>query len=281
MRVTALVLLASSAAALNIPETYLKAAAAKDNMYGGHHDIPMLRQSTKFDYEKVRKLRAENVQKATATSIIFYGDSLVEQFSGQTMGSKDENPNSWLGQHKIVWEQEVTKSYGRSLASGINGDRVDNLLYRLQHGESPAKAQPRVIMLEIGSNDVKGEENEKNSTKAAQSIFAGYKKVVEELDHSSPHSSLVLLSVLPRGKGTTRLLSHINELNKLIKGLDDEKTIYFVDCGRVFLKDGLVNTNLMPDGVHPSPQGAKAWTKCFKPTLDKILKKSNTLLSKI
>ena len=55
-----------------------------------------------------------------------------------------------------VCEATCTSGEGRSAhysgTSGLAGDQVDNLLYRLQTGETPKQA-PKVAVVLIGTND--------------------------------------------------------------------------------------------------------------------------------
>lgn len=42
----------------------------------------------------------------------------------------------------------------RGVALGISGDTTSYLLWRLKHGELPVKHHPKVIVLQIGTNDL-------------------------------------------------------------------------------------------------------------------------------
>merc|ERR1719198_2524824 len=102
------------------------------------------------DWKVVAKKRAEAVQALQNTSILFYGDSIVEHWTGETQGRIAQ-------EHALrpkLWKQYFVDRYGPSHPSGIGGDRIRNLLWRLENGESPKDVQPRVIMLQIGTNDL-------------------------------------------------------------------------------------------------------------------------------
>ena len=58
----------------------------------------------------------------------------------------------------------------------------------------------------------------------------------------------------------------------IVSKLADGKHIFYCDVNHVFLNpDGSINHKMMPDWLHPSPAGAKAWTLAMKPLLSKLM----------
>jgi lysophospholipase L1-like esterase len=54
--------------------------------------------------------------------------------------------------------------------------------------------------------------------------------------------------------------------------LADGKQVFWLDVNPVFLRpDGSINTDLMPDLIHPNAAGAEAWAQAIEPTLMKLL----------
>merc|ERR1719335_827242 len=90
------------------------------------------------------------MMKLQNQSIVFYGDSLAEHWSGEQQGVA----NGQLKNRQKMWKRFFTDRYGPSHVSGIGGDSIGNLLWRLQNGEGPSNAQPRLVMLQIGTNDI-------------------------------------------------------------------------------------------------------------------------------
>eukprot|EP00746_Dinoflagellata_sp_MGD_P062308 gnl/MRDRNA2_/MRDRNA2_26228_c0_seq1.p1 gnl/MRDRNA2_/MRDRNA2_26228_c0~~gnl/MRDRNA2_/MRDRNA2_26228_c0_seq1.p1 ORF type:complete len:333 (+),score=59.06 gnl/MRDRNA2_/MRDRNA2_26228_c0_seq1:67-999(+) len=255
----------------------------------GHHDKAIAKNSIihsgKFlDWHKIAKQKAHEVQSLQNLSILMYGDSIVEQFSGSLAGIPCYQPchNSNLQGAQSVWKEFFVERYGNSHPSGISGDSVGNLLWRLQHGEGPKSAQPRVMVLAIGTNDMPWAHNGEGDV---EEIFAGYTKVVEELQKASPTSDIVLSGILPRASPmrdkktgadlVERYKQMIPALNQKIAGLANNVKIHFVDCGHLMLdKQGEIDRNLLSDFVHPSPAGSKVLAECLQPTLDHILFKN-------
>lgn len=218
---------------------------------------------------------AAKVQSLRNQSILFFGDSIVEAFS-------EENQNIPLKKpFPKLWKKYFVDRYGPSHASGIGGDRISNLLWRLQNGETPKHAQPRVIMLHIGTNDLSYgwyQTDKKGKVPAkdmAAQFFEGYRKVVEELDKQSPYSTILLTAIFPRhaewpNGGYGKI---VPEMNNLIQSLADQSTIYFADCSSALLKDGKISQDYSQDFLHPTAEGAQRWAECLQPTLDKLLLK--------
>lgn len=283
MKVAIVALITCSVNALNLDTKFMESAAPQ-----AHKIDPEIEWADNFgwDVPKARNIpgwsQTANKRRTQITalqnqSIIFYGDSMVESWVGETLGHKNPERTDMPS----IWKANFVDRYGPSHASGIGGDTVSNLLWRLQNGESPEKAQPRVIMLHIGTNDLQKNwyklHNDVAPARAAAAIFSGYKKVVEELDRASPHSVLLLTNIMPRssswGTSKSTYKTIIPELNRLIASLADDSTIYFSDCSHVILgKSGKVDTSLSEDYLHFTKKGAEGWAGCLQPTLDKILK---------
>jgi lysophospholipase L1-like esterase len=59
---------------------------------------------------------------------------------------------------------------------------------------------------------------------------------------------------------------------ELTRQLADGKQVFWLDVNSVFLRsDGTINTDLMPDLIHPNAAGAEAWVKAVEPTLVKLM----------
>eukprot|EP00746_Dinoflagellata_sp_MGD_P012554 gnl/MRDRNA2_/MRDRNA2_126812_c0_seq1.p1 gnl/MRDRNA2_/MRDRNA2_126812_c0~~gnl/MRDRNA2_/MRDRNA2_126812_c0_seq1.p1 ORF type:complete len:326 (+),score=45.19 gnl/MRDRNA2_/MRDRNA2_126812_c0_seq1:122-1099(+) len=221
------------------------------------------------------KARVRLMQKLPSNmSLLLYGDSLVELLAGTVIWGNDRD----------VFDREIKKRYGPRYvhASGVGGDQLQNLLYRLKHGEGPENAHPRSIMLLIGTNNIMRTyfDNDHITVKQqVQATFEAYKKVVKQLQLASPKSIIILNGIFPRsrewGSANPSLIEQsIVSVNKLIKGLAHKSTIRYAGCENVILdpKNGHIKEKMVrPDHIHPSELGFQRWAKCVQPTLDQIL----------
>ena len=72
----------------------------------------------------------------------------------------------------------------------------------------------------------------------------------------------------PDGQGRVRN----DQINAIIKKYADDKTVYWLDIGQVFLnKDGSLKRELIPDALHPNVEGYRVWAKAMEPTIVNLL----------
>ena len=152
---------------------------------------------------------------------------------------------------------------------GFGGDRTENVLWRLMHGEVDGIA-PKVAVLMVGTNNT-GHRQEDPATTAA-----GIKRDVEELRRRLPETKILLLAIFPRGEKADDPLRLINQkVNAIIAGLADNQHVYFLDIGKAFLTaDGMLSTDIMPDLLHPNEKGYEIWARAIAPQLNRLLSAS-------
>jgi lysophospholipase L1-like esterase len=64
----------------------------------------------------------------------------------------------------------------------------------------------------------------------------------------------------------------LDRASEIILKLVDNKHVFFCDVNHIFLNlDGSINRTLMPDWLHPSPAGAKAWAQAMEPLLSELM----------
>ena len=102
----------------------------------------------------------------------------------------DSITHGWEGAGKATWE----KYYGsrNALNLGFSGDRTEQVIWRLQHGEVEGIA-PKLVVLMIGTNNA-GHRKEKSADTAA-----GVKAILEELGKRLPDTKCLVLAIFPRG----------------------------------------------------------------------------------
>ena len=132
---------------------------------------------------------------------IFYGDSIFEAFRGTKVGIAAP---AFAGV-PAVWEKHFKKE---SLALAVAGDTASNLLWRIRNGESPRPLSPKVLVVNIGTNDIKRFSVEGDATDVKDGIAPGKElaaavvAVVDTLLEEAPAAHVVLMAVLPRGDET-------------------------------------------------------------------------------
>ena len=137
-----------------------------------------------------------------------------------------------------------------------------SVLWRLRNGEGEG-FKPKAIMLMIGTNNTGGN--------SAPEIAMGVANVVFELRKDFPEAKILLLAIFPRSGPTSGVRAKINEINKLISALTDDRNVLFMDIGPKFLNaEGYIPRDVMSDGLHPTTKGYQIWADAVKEPLAKL-----------
>jgi lysophospholipase L1-like esterase len=155
-------------------------------------------------------------------------------------------------------------------------DRTQHLLWRLtEGGELPATIRPDVVVLLIGTNNL--------AQNTVESVALGIQDIVDVMHKALPKSTILLNEIFPRYDAMivkANKTKSVSKLNAILKDyyLDHKATsnsITYLQCGSMFGptakqheedRDILVNTDLMPDKLHPNAAGMKRWLgECVLP----------------
>ena len=188
--------------------------------------------------------------------LILIGNSITNNF---------EKP-----EYQPVWKQFFEPRKAVNL--GYSGYRTENLLWNIQHGELEGQS-PKVIIVEIGTNNV----DEKNypTRHTAGQLAGGIEAIVKLLREKCPDSKVIVMRCFPGCYGGPNPTSHraiLERASDLVSRLADGKHVFYCDVNHVFLNmDGSINHEMMPDWLHPSPEGAKRWAQAMEPLLSELM----------
>ena len=149
---------------------------------------------------------------------------------------------------------------------GYSGDRTEQVIWRLQHGEVDG-ISPRLAVIMIGTNNAGHRQDKPEDT------AAGVKAILGELRTRLPDMKCLVLAIFPRGEKTDDPLRQLNDAtNKILKTLADDQHVFFLDINAEFLDDdGTLPKDLMPDLLHPNEKGYEIWAAAMEPTIQKLL----------
>jgi lysophospholipase L1-like esterase len=153
---------------------------------------------------------------------------------------------------------------------GWGGDRVENILWRLENGELEG-VQPKVIVLLAGTNNVG---NRPLSDAQVAEISHGIKALLDTLRHKAPQATIVLMGVLPRNDGNapTAVMPSINRINDNLARFADGRAIRYLNINdRLADNDGKLFEAMTEDGLHLSLQGYQKWAEALKPLFREVL----------
>ncbi|WP_339899089.1 GDSL-type esterase/lipase family protein [uncultured Gilvimarinus sp.] len=177
--------------------------------------------------------------------LVFIGDSITQ---------------GWEESGKPVYQQAFAE--WPSLNLGFSGDRTENVLWRLQHGEV-ADIDPQLIVLMIGTNNTGHRQDE------PVAIARGVEQILTELKRRLPDSKILMLAIFPRGATADDYARRNNTLaNARLRNFADGEQVFFTDLNSVFLgKDGNLSEEIMPDLLHPNEYGYQLWANELVPLI--------------
>lgn len=197
---------------------------------------------------KLAEIRAHR-EAGRRVDLVFLGDSITQ---------------GWENEGRTAWATHFARHH--AVALGFGGDRTENLLWRLQHGELDGMS-PRVVVLLIGTNNT-GERLEDPAL-----TVAGIRANLDEIRRRQPLATVLLLALLPRDEKPDGLLRRHNaRINALLPALADGRHVRFLDIGAALTRpDGTLSRDILPDALHLSPQGYDIWARSLEPTLTPLL----------
>lgn len=178
--------------------------------------------------------------------LVYIGDSIV---------------GNWKWEGKPVWDHYYAKRNGLNL--GISGDRTQQVLWRLQHGNIEG-ISPKLAIVMIGQNN--------GPFNSGEEIGAGVSAIVRTLREKLPHTKILVLGIFPRGEKPTPERAVLAKANEVASKLADGKQVFYLDVNHLFLRpDGSIPATRMPDFEHPSKEGFQVWAEEIEPKVAELM----------
>lgn len=164
-----------------------------------------------------------------------------------------------------VWESELKPLNAATFA--MSGDRTEHVLWRLLNGNLDTPANPKAIVLLIGTN------NTLQRKDSPSEIADGVRAILDALQKRFPDSHILLYGIFPVGavpQNPGRLNN--SATNRLLSQFDDGQKIHFIDLDSQFLReDGTMKEEFFRDKVHLSQEGYRIWAASLVPNIKKYL----------
>jgi N-acetylglucosamine-6-sulfatase len=188
------------------------------------------------------------IAKAGNIDLLFLGDSITDW---------------WRSRGLAIWDR--TWAPLKAANFGIAGERVEQVLWRVQNGELDGY-KARAVVLMIGTNNLRG-------TPDNQEIADGIAFLCAEIQKRQPAAKILLLGIFPRGPAADApYRERIKAINAALAKLDDRKSLFFMDIGEKFLAaDGTIPAEIMYDGLHPAERGYEIWADAILPRVRELM----------
>lgn len=175
--------------------------------------------------------------------IVMIGNSITHFWGGEPYEKRREADD--------VWQKMFKKR--RAVNLGYGWDRIENIEWRILHGELDGFDARQVFMM-IGTNNLDFNTDEE--------IVDGIREVVSIVKKKQPKAKLYVVKILPRRGREVRLV----RLNSLLeKSFVGDTVVKVLDVSAPLLdKNGKVNEKLFIDGLHPNHKGYELLAKQLK-----------------
>ena len=150
---------------------------------------------------------------------------------------------------------------------GVSGERTEDVLWRITHGELDG-LHPKVVVLMLGTNNIGQHADEQPAW-----TVAGMRKVVDTIEEKLPASKILLLAIFPRGDKDSSERHRNDEVNAGLAKFADGDKVRYLDIGHVFVDENdEIPRDVMPDRLHPAAKGYDLWYDAMEPTLGEMMK---------
>ena len=184
---------------------------------------------------KVREAR----QRGHDVQLLFVGDSITQNYEYPSDRPGIDGP-----------ADEFAPLVGpHAMNLGFAGDKTQNVLWRLQHGEADGLA-PRDIVLLIGINNVLFGEG------SASEIAQGVKAVIEQLHQRMPAARITVLALLPTGYPAAQQAKAAAVSGQVAAFTAHTGYAHPLDVGELFEGAGGLRAELYADPARTPPQPA-------------------------
>ena len=202
-------------------------------------------RSKAYDWN-ARHLQVLQLNKKSPPRVVFLGNSITHNWGGDPSGKASRGDDSWNQYFKPAGVHNM----------GFGWDRIENVLWRVYHGELDGY-QAKQVLINIGTNNLAFNTDEE--------IISGLKLLVEAIKQRQPTAEILMIGIYPRKGGEERVAA----LNQKIVRLCGATDIRYADPGALLLDDsGKVVESLFADGrLHPNAKGYSILAKALAPYL--------------
>lgn len=194
--------------------------------------VTQRRDAATYDWE-TRHYKVMAYNRAHDPETIFLGNSITHYWSGEPASTRFAGPESWK---KYFGSMNVVNL-------GFGWDRVENVLWRVYHGELDY-IRPKQMVMMIGTNNL-----QLNSDKE---IIGGLQFLVRAIQARQPSMHILVLGIFPRRD----LEKRVALFNKQLAAVKFNANVHYADAGKLFLQpDQKLNESLFSDGLHPNENG--------------------------
>jgi lysophospholipase L1-like esterase len=231
-------------------------APARAAAIAADQPVPRTDQNSQIAHEQLlEKARRGGID------VYFEGDSIMRRWGAldypQLLANWKENFFGWNAAD-FAW----------------GGDTVQNILWRLTHGELDS-VHPKIIVFLAGTNNIGSRPSRGDDDPRIETVTTGIKAVLAICREKAPEATIILTGIFPRNdnrSNPTGVMPVIDKINENLSQLADGKTIRYLNINdKLADKDGRLLDGMTMDKLHPSLKGYQIWADALKPIFTELL----------
>lgn len=196
--------------------------------------IPCKQQRDPYDWQ-ARHEQILKLNRTDSPEAVIIGNSIVHYWAGEPLAHQQQGKHAWSRLFK------GTKVHNL----GFGWDKIENVLWRIYHGELDGYEAKNIFML-IGTNNLQFNTDHE--------IIEGIVFTAKAIRERQPSAKLHVIGILPR-KGQEQRIAHIN--TELQQELVKSNAVYIDLTPFLTKRDGRIDESLFGDGLHPNEKGYK------------------------
>ncbi len=197
--------------------------------------------------------------KQGGIDIYFEGDSITRRWGASDFPELLAN-----------WKQNF---FGWNAADfGWGADTIQNILWRLDHGELDG-VNPKIIVLLGGTNNVGNTTPAGGDEDKVADITRGVQAILHSLQTRAPNAVVIMMGIFPRNDNIA-VMPTIDKINENLFRLSDGKKLRYLNVNaKLADKDGKLFAGMMNAGdkLHPTVKGYQIWADALKPIFTELL----------
>lgn len=210
-------------------------------IYSTQKPVVQSREMGGYNWEE-RHLAILKLNKTNPPKTVLFGNSITHFWGGEPSGYHAYGQDSW----EDAFKGKAARNFG------FGWDRIENVLWRVHHGELDGYKAERIFVM-IGTNNFQLNTDEE--------IVQGWDTLIQAIKQRQPQAKLTMVGIYPRRGQEERVIT----LNQQLAALTGKHNIHFADPGKVLLQSNQkINESLFSDGLHPNKAGYQQLGPIFK-----------------
>ncbi len=191
--------------------------------------VSQRREPDIYEWKERHSAKLDAVDKSAPKKVII-GNSITHYWNDETGRENGA----------VSWKKYMGPNGYFNL--GCGWDRIENVLWRVYHGELDGYNADEIILM-IGTNNI--------GLSTDGEIFDGLQFLCKQIQIRQPNAEIKVIGILPRrGKE-----EKVKSLNEQISIMSRNNNWLYMDVSEKLMKNGSIDESLFTDGLHPNDKG--------------------------